>query len=87
MVNAEVPDVGPPKKEFRLANLRGVKEKLRRGKLESCPGIYEPSASGKIMRPLPSYFKREDEELLAGNDPYMFLDKKVKKDPEEGKSF
>ena len=69
-----------------MLNVRGVKDKLRRGKLESCPGIHEPSASGKIMRPLPSYFKREEEELLAGNDPYMFNIRNVKDDPEEGKS-
>ena len=31
-------------------------------KLQSCPGIREPSASGKIMRPLPQIWKKEMKE-------------------------
>ena len=69
------------------SNLRGIKN--RKGRLETCPGISGPSASGKIMRPLPSYFtKKEEEVTLASNDPYLLqqdpsIEAQIKEDPEE----
>ena len=69
-----------------LENIRGMKP--RKGRLESCPGVRYPSASGKIMRQLPTYFnKKEEETVLASSDPYMFgadeMRVNFKEDPEE----
>ena len=69
--------------DLKYYNIRGITAKPRKGKLDNCPGVHFTSASGKIMRPIPKYFKKEEEVMLAG-DPYM-LNMQLKSEKKPGK--
>ena len=70
--HAKVTKAGQVDKEKKTAAQR---------KLESCPGIHQPTVSGKRMRPLTTYYKRE-EELVSGMDEAQMeaLVKRIKRE-------
>ena len=50
LIKAKMHDLGPAPKKTKLS--RGQR------KLQGCPGITEPSDSGKIMKPLPEIWAK-----------------------------
>ena len=72
------------KEHLKYETIRGIVGKPRKGRLDNCPGVHFPSGSGKIMRPLPKYFKKEEEVVVAGSDPYM-LKMQPKREHKPGK--